>query len=271
MRTFFLTLFVALLLSGCKVEEVEDGTTINQDAVPAANCIGLSENTYGCYGADSVFNGKIIVDGLWSLYTQSNVENVGNETFYDRYKRGYTFRDDGSVFMREQTEDFIYFREWGIDDDGVELTLSDGVTYTYQAVFANDSNCFLVTQEDGTDAKLCSESFVDFDGENGSGYFGANVTFGNLTHYFLNAVGTWTIAPYDSGNTGTTLTVTLQADGTTTDGSEWGVSEDGKVMTIDGISYLAYQFLNDSDSDCIATFELSGGVITSTTWKLCVQ
>lgn len=271
MRTFLLALSVVLLLSGCRTEEVEDGATIDQDAVPAANCVSLSENAYGCYGSDSVFNGKTVVDGVWSLYTQSNVENVGNNTFFDRYKRGYTFRDDGSVFMREQTADFIYFREWGIDDDGVKITLSDGATYTYKAVFANDSDCFQVTQEDGTDAKLCSEVFVDSDGENGSGFFGANVTFGNLTHYYFDAVGTWTISPYDSSNTGATLTVTLQADGTTTDSGEWGVSEDGKVMTIDGVSYLTYQYLDSSGSDCIATFELSGGVITSTTWKLCRQ
>lgn len=264
--------FTLFLIAGCgRVEEVQDGSTIDQPSTPAANCIGLSENTYGCYGADTVFHGLKVVEGVWSVYTQSNVENIGNNIFYDRYQRGYEFRDDGSAFMREQTQGYSYFREWGVNDDGTLLKLSDGKSYTYQAVFANDSNCLEVTREDKSSVKLCHEAYVDYAGENEAGYYGANVTFGNLTHYYIDAVGTWNIAPYDSSNSGDESTVTLDANGTTSNGGEWGVSKDGKVMTIDGVSYLTYQFLSPASDQCIAVFELAGGAITSTTWKLCKQ
>lgn len=261
-----------LLLSGCgKIDEVQDGSTIDQPTPPAANCIGLSENAYGCYGSDSVFHATKIIDGVWSAYTQSNKQNVGNQLFYDRYRNGFEFRKDGSAFMREQTKDYIYFREWGVNDDGTVINLSDGESFTYKAVFANDENCFEVTDADSNTIKLCHESYVDSDTENGSGFFGSKVKFGNLTFYNIDAAGTWKIAPYDSSNTGKEKTVTLDANGTTSSGGEWGVSRDGKVMTIDGVGYLVYQYLKPSSDQCIAVFELGGGVITSTTWKLCKQ
>lgn len=271
-KTIAGTSLILLLLAGCgRVEEVQDGSTIDQPSTPAANCIGLSENAYGCYGSDTVFHGTKVVEGTWSVYTQSNVENVGNDIFYDRYQRGYDFREDGSAFMREQTGDYNYFREWGANDEGTKLTLSDGKSYTYKAVFANDSNCFEVTREDKSTVKLCNESSVEYDGENVAGYYGSKVTFGNLTHYYIDAAGTWKIAPYDSSNGGEESTVTLDTNGTTSGGGMWGVSLDGKVMSIDGISYLVYQYLSPSSDQCIAVFELSGGAITSTTWKFCKQ
>lgn len=272
-RAFILSIAIVGLFAGCgRVDDaVQDGSTIDQPSVPAANCIGLNVNSYGCYGEESVFNGKKIVQGVWSVYTQSNVENIGNVIFYDRYKRGLDFRSDGSVFMREKTDDFQYFLEWGVNDDGTKLTLSDGTTYTYQAVFSNDADCFKVLRSDGLAVKLCTESFVAYDGKNSSGYYGSNVTFGNLTHYYFNAVGSWRIAPYDSTNSASATTVTLDANGSTSTGGEWGVSADGKVMGIDGIRYLVYQFLKSPEDNCIAVFELSGGQITQTTWKLCKQ
>lgn len=260
---------LALLAAGCgRIEEVEDGVTIDQDVPPAANCINLNENSYGCYGSDKVFFGKKIVEGIWSVYTQSNLQNASNETFYDRYQHGYDFRDDGSAFKRQQSETYTYFQEWGVDDEGTTLKVSDGNTYVYESVFANDSDCLQVSQN-GETVKLCHESFVDRTNENDAGYYGDSVTFGNLTNFYISAVGDWSIAPYDDSNTGETVAVTLDSDGTTSGGGQWGVSADGKTMSIDGTSYLVYQYLKENNRGCIAVFELSGGFTTSTTWKLC--
>ncbi len=272
-KVFWIIPAVMIMLAGCgKIEdEVQDGTTIDQPTPPAANCIGLSENAYGCYGSDSVFHAVRVVDGIWSVYTQSNKENIGNQIFYDRYQKSFDFRKDGSAFMREQTKDYIYFREWGVNDEGTVITLSDGQSYTYRAVFANDENCFEAKSAEDTAVKLCHEAFVDSNGTNDAGYYGAGVKFGNLTFYNFEVPGTWKIAPYDSSNPAGETTVTLDANGSTSGGGEWGVSRDGKVITIEGVGYLVYQYLKPSSDRCIAVFELGGGVITSTTWKLCKQ
>lgn len=265
----YMMILLLLMMAGCgRIEEVEDGVTIDQNVPPAANCVNLNENSYGCYGSDKVFFGKRIVEGIWSVYTQSNLQNIGNETFYDRYQHGYDFREDGSAFQRQQSETYIYFREWGVDDAGTNLALSDGNTYVYGSVFANDSNCLQV-QQNGETVKLCQEFFVNQSNENSAGYFGSDVKFGNLTNYNFVATGVWTIGPYDDSNTGGETTVTLNEDGSTSGEGEWGVSADGKVMSIDGTGYLVYQYLKGSQSNCIAVFELSGGIITTTTWKLC--
>lgn len=263
-----------LLLAGCgRIEkDVQDGTTIEPDLPQAANCVGTDENAYGCYGAETVLFGKKIVKGVWSVYEQSNIENVNHNIFYDRYKRGYDFREDGTAFTRtmRETADFSVPYQWGVSDDGKTLNVEDGNSYVYQGIFANDSNCFEVTR-DTTTVKLCNESLVDMTHENEMGYYGADVAFGNLTHYNLKGVGTWKIAPYDSSNGGSETTVTLTEDGNTSNGGHWGVSADGKVMGIDGIRYLVYQYLDPYSDQCIAVFELSDGRITSTTWKLCKQ
>ncbi|HHH72836.1 MAG TPA: hypothetical protein ENL04_03325, partial [Sulfuricurvum sp.] len=161
-KTIAATGLMLIVMAGCgRVEEVQDSSTIDQPSTPAANCIGLSENIYGCYGSDMVFHGTKIIDGVWSVYTQSNVENVGNQLFYDRYQRGFDFREDGSAFMRDKTDGYNYFREWGVNDDGTLLKLSDGKSYTYIAVFSNDSSCIELTSSDKSTVKLCHESFVD--------------------------------------------------------------------------------------------------------------
>lgn len=261
---------VLLVMAGCgRIEEVEDGVTIDQNVPPAANCINLQENSFGCYGSDKVFFGKKLVEGFWSVYTQSNLQNIGNETFYDRYQHGYDFREDGSAFKRQQSETYTYFHEWGVNDGGTELKLSDGNAYVYESVFANDSNC-LQGKQNGETVKLCQEFYVDRSQENAAGYFGDDVRFGNLTNFNFAAVGEWKFTPYNDENSGQEWSVTLGSDGNTSTGGIWGVSADGKVMNVDGKSYLVYQYLK-SPQYCIAVFELSGGFITSTTWRLCKQ
>ncbi|MEJ2501427.1 MAG: hypothetical protein P8Y65_09985, partial [Campylobacterales bacterium] len=63
----------------------------------------------------------------------------------------------------------------------------------------------------------------------------------------------------------------VPADGSTSGGGEWGVSRDGKVMTIDGTSYLVYRYLRPKEDKCIAVYELAGDIITPSVWKLCKQ
>lgn len=265
--------FIVLMIAGCgRIErEVEDGTTIDQNLPPAANCVGTEENAYGCYGAETVLYGKKIVDGVWSVYEQSNVENINNVIFYDRYKRGYDFRENGTVFTREYTSDFSIPFEWGVDADGTTLKISDGKSYVYQSVFASDSNCFEVLRGNLA-TKFCNESLVDMTNENDMGYYGSDVAFGNLTDFNFKGVGIWKLGPYDESNDANETTVTLYEDGNTSNDGQWGVSADGKVMGIDGVRYLVYQYLKPLSDQCIAVFELNEyGYNTSVTWKLCKQ
>jgi len=269
-RTFAFTAVSLLLLSGCgKIDTstTQDNNTIEEPTTPAYNCKNTTPtNSYGCYDSTVLFHGETVTDGIWSIYTQSNTNRTDGVTFYDRYQYGFDFSGDGSASKQQKTDGYVYYREWGINDGGTALTLSEDGTYTYVAVFSGQ-NCFQVTNG-GSTLKMCHESFVDQSQSNAAGYYGTGVAFGNRADYDFTAVGSWSIAGYGD-NTVPAATVVLDANGTTSNAQEWGVSADGKVMEIDGVRYLVYQYLDTPDNNCIATFELAGGVITPTTWKLC--
>ena len=271
-----------VLFAGCgKVDETvtQDNNPIDDPSPPAYNCKGdTPSNNYGCYGNDVTFHDETIADGIWSVYTQSNTNRLDGRVFYDRYQYGFDFSGDGGAFKQQQTDGYTYFREWGVNDAGTAVAVSDEGTYTWTSSFSE--KCFevshnMATTNDIETVKFCHEDFVDQSNENTMGYYGANVKFGNLENYNFTAVGTWTISGY--GDNGASLsTVSLADNGTIASGTggEWGVSRDGKVIGIDGVRYLVYQYLSTSDDHqrgCIAVFELSGGEATSTTWKLCRQ
>lgn len=273
MRSFYtLSLAALVAISGCgRVEEGSDSNTVDEPTVPAYNCQATSPtNSYGdCYGESvSIFNGEKVVEGIWSLYSQSNTNRTDGTVFYDRYQYGYELADDGSGGKQNKSDGYTLYREWGVDDEGTALTLSSDGSFTYQSSFVGQ-DCYAVSNN-GDTLKMCHESYVDLSQSNNAGYFGSGVKFGNLNNYNFDVVGSWSIAGYGDNSAGST-TVTLDVNGTTSNAGEWGVSADGKVMEIDGTRYLAYQYLEPLSSKCIAVFELSGGIVTSLKWQLCKQ
>lgn len=275
LKVWISALLFAGMLAGCgRIDEdaTGDGVTYEEQTNPAYNCYSNTPvNGYGeCYDSGVLFHGETVDEGVWSIYTQSDENRDDGTIFYDRYQYGFVFNGDGSADKQQKTDGYTEYREWGIDDAGSVLTLSDEGAYTYQAVFSNDSGCLQVSNS-GKTIKMCHESFVDQSfGDDSRGYYGANVTFGNRKSYDFVAEGNWTISGYDT-NTAATITVELDVNGSTDTGGEWGVSKDGKVIGIDGTRYLVYQYLDGSKSNCIAVFELSGQVTSSTKWELCKE
>ena len=98
---------------------------------------------------------------------------------------------------------------------------------------------------------MCNESLISDASQNSSGYYGSSLSFGNNDLYGdYTVVGTWTID-------GTSIT--LSEDGSTSTGGEWGLSQDSKVIVIDGISYMVNTY---PDNGCIETYEMSGDYAT---------
>lgn len=263
-----------LLLAGCgKIDDNiqdQDNNTIVENKPSAYNCLSdTPTNSYGCYDTDVLFNGEKVTKGVWSVYTQSNTNRIDGQDFYDRYQYGFDFSGDGSAYKQEQTNGYIFYKIWGVNDTGKEITVSEDGAYAYQETFSGQ-NCFKVTNN-GDTLKLCHESFVDQSFENAAGYYGPDVRFGNLKNYNFAADGNWTISGYGDNNSAAAVAVTLDANGSTSNGGEWGVSADGKVMEIDGVRYLVYQYLEPQAHQCIAVFELYGNTISSMQWKLCKQ
>jgi len=270
-QTLFFACAALLVLAGCgRIDTTIDGSTVDEPTTKAYNCKSDSDtNSYGCYGSDKLFHSEKITEGIWSVYTKSNTSEVDNTPFYDRYQYGYDFLSDGSAEKQEKTDGYILYREWGVNDAGTGITVSEDGAFTYKAVFSGE-DCFEVLNGSET-LKLCHESYVDqTNPPNAMGYYGPNVRFGNRKSFDFEAVGEWRISGYGN-NDADVFSVTLDENGTTSSGGEWGVSKDGKVIGIDGVRYLVYQYLDESSGKCIAAFEMSGYYISAMKWKLCKQ
>lgn len=272
-RTSLLGIVTAAVVIGCgPVEQTSDNSTVVEQTNPAYNCRNdTPTNAYGCYSSSVVFHNETIVEGLWSVYTQSNTNRTDNQVFYDRYLYGFDFAADGSAGKQQQTDGYTNYRQWGVDDGGTAITASDDGTYTYQATFTSDQKCFEVSNN-GDTLKFCHESYENSGASlSATGlYYGSSVRFGNRTDYNFLVPGTWTISGYGD-NSASAETVRLDDNGTVESGGEWGVSGDGKLMEIDGVRYLVYQYLEPKSAQCIAVFELAGGVSTSVKWTLCKE
>ncbi len=260
----FLTLF---LMNGCgltKDQDVNNDDKINEDLQPiATNCADNVENAYGCYGPTKTFGvgALTIINGGWSIYAMSTLPVSTQSRYFDVYKYGYEFLDDGIVYKYDATG--ITVLTWGVSSKGDAITISEEGTYKYVGRF-NDVSCFEVSNELIDESiKMCNEGSVDLSHKNDAGYyFGQDVTFGNYTHGDYIVVGDWQVISDQI-----TETVTLDSNGTTSNGAEWGVRKDGKSIMIDDKSYLVYKY--PRSESCIDTFELSGNIITASQIKLC--
>ena len=268
MKALILIFLTLLLMSGCgltKDDDINNDDNTNETLKPiATNCADNVENAYGCYGPTKTFGvgALTIVNGSWSIYTMSTLPVSTQSRYFDVYKYGYEFLDDGIVYKYDATG--ITILTWGVSSKGDAITISGDGTYTYIGRF-NDVNCFEVSNGQIDESiKMCNESSVDLSHKNDAGYyFGQNVTFGNYTHGNYIAVGDWQVISDQIA------TVTLDSNGTTSNGAQWGVRKDGKSIMIDDKSYLIYKYPNSED--CIETFELSGEIITASQIKLCKQ
>ena len=263
---FFLT---GWLIAGCGLVDTD---TVNDDNIDdnlkpiATNCADNVENAYGCYGDTKTFGvGALkITGGVWSIYSMSTLPVGTQSESYDTYEYGYKFDGDGTAFKRSDTATYSESLKWGVSQSGDQLTVSSDGTYVYEGRFGNDKNCFKVSNKlVGESIKMCSEDSVDTSHKNSAGYYGNGVTFGNYTHGNYEIVGKWEITGTNS------ITVTLDSNGTTSNGGEWGVSEDGKRIGIDGVNYLVHKY--PKSEDCIEVFELIGETITPQIRKMCKQ
>ena len=102
----FLTLF---LMNGCgltKDQDVNNDDKINEDLQPiATNCADNVENAYGCYGPTKTFGvgALTIINGGWSIYAMSTLPVSTQSRYFDVYKYGYEFLDDGIVYKYDAT------------------------------------------------------------------------------------------------------------------------------------------------------------------------
>lgn len=264
LTVFFLTAWV---VTGCGLIETD---AVNDDNVDdtlkpiATNCADNVENAYGCYGDTKTFGvGALkITGGVWSIYSMSTLPVGTQSEYFDTYEYGYRFSGDGTVFKRSDTATYSESLKWGVNQSGDRLTVSRDGTYVYEGRFGNNKNCFKVSNKEvGESIKMCNEDSIDTSHQNSAGYYGDSVAFGNYTHGSYQAVGTWEIAGANP------VVVTLDSNGTTSNGGEWGVSEDGKRIEIDSIKYLVHKY--PKSQECLEVFELVGDIITPQIWKMC--
>ncbi len=246
-KLLLLSLTFLLIFSGCgKIEEETSAGTIEPSTdnyTPNANnqCATDQQNSQGCFANEPFFAENQIDLGYWALYKKSN--NYKN--YYDMYYKSYQFINDGSVKKRFESEG--YFRIdgslWGVNEAADTISTDSGESFKLTGRRYLGIDCYDVTHNSAT-FKMCAESAVDDSNKNSSGYFGSNVKFGNNNFANYTAEGSWTIQSVQVG---------LNSDGTTSNDGEWGVSADGKIITIDTVSYIVNKY---PDNNCIDTYTL---------------
>ncbi len=253
MRTHLILSFLMLtILVGCgALEETEQGVedVVDENYDPNQNntCYSNFQNSAGCFGDDQYFGDNLINTGYWSVYGKSNNYIL----YYDTYRYGYQFDTDGSVRARKTGQEYLYSSTslWGVNNDGTKLTIDPDETFS-SPKRVSGTDCYEVTSSASSQKlKICHEEPIDTTLQNTSGYYGSDLEFGNYDYSDSGSItvdGNWSVG-------GTTLT--LSADGSTSSGGEWGLSHDGKLITINAKTYLVYQY---SGSDCISTFLMIG-------------
>lgn len=261
-----LILIPLLFITGCGVTDVENDTAVDEDYTAREdNCNPDTYiNTLGCFGNTAEFGeNERITEGFWNLYAKRGDESENKIANYDTYLFGYQFTADGLVKRREATINYLYgVKEWGVDEAGNVLAVTLDGTYTISTRFDNNTACYEVKSSYlGETLKLCHESAVDTQNSNAYGYYGENIKFGNYSFGNYTAAASWTVSEYGSSTASIVVLATHQllADGTTNNGGMWGVSEDGKVLTINGVSYLPFKY---PDTNCVVAFEFDGGAET---------
>jgi hypothetical protein len=244
-KIFLLSLTLVLIFSGCGKIEEDDGAgspeySYEDDKPVSSNqCTSYQQNSAGCFGNEPMFRYNRVDIDFWALYKKSD----NNKQYYDRYFKSYKFISDGSVKQRSQST--IAFSAdgtlWGASDDGNAINIDTGEVLKYANNRYGDGDCYDVTYNDAT-YKICAESSQLISLQNASGYYGDDITFGNYSRGDYRCVGQWSIGDNN---------ITLYSEGNTSNGGEWGISEDAKVLTVDNISYIVNKY---PDNNCIDTY-----------------
>ncbi|NWF66671.1 MAG: hypothetical protein HXX81_04290 [Campylobacterales bacterium] len=263
------SLCIGAFLGGCgEVVENEEKIATEKPAATkiTTNNTGNVENSIGYIGEATKFANVYITDGIWSVYLARDEKNQ-----FDTYIMSYRFYNGGSLDRQVQYPGYspLILEQWGVSKDGKLLTISPSTKYTYSGDFRND--CFSITGIDsGESAKLCKEKLIDDKkySKNSFGYYGTGVKYGNYEYGNTEVVGKWNV--YKTSNDGSiektaSNSYTLNSDGTTADGSSWGVSQDGKILFINDKAYFVFKYYND---DCFNSFEYQNSKYTQTV-KIC--
>lgn len=246
-KIFLISITLLSFFSGCgKIEDDEGaGTTETSydNYTPAANnqCSSDQQNSAGCFGNEPYFAENRVDEGFWSLYKKSD----SNKNYYNTYYKSYKFLSDGSVKKRFESEGYyrIDGTLWGVNDDADTINIDNGDSLSLTGRRYSGTDCYDVTHS-GATYKICAEVAISTSLQNSSGYYGDSIYFGNYNFGNYSVEGNWTIAGVE---------IALNSDGSTSNGGEWGVSEDAKVITIDAISYIVNRY---PDNDCIDTYTL---------------
>jgi hypothetical protein len=261
MKQFLILLLLAgMIFTGCeKIDENSDNSTNDSYKPNEANtCNQSEESTLGCYGDDLKFgDNELLTGGVWSVYAKRDA----NVHYYNTYLFGYEFSDQGYVALLNRIQNTVI--EWGINREGSVITMNPEGTITYKSIFGSNNNCYEITHSAYKETlKFCHDAVVDDSHKNELGFYSETIKFGNYTYGDYTAVGTWVVSEY---GTSTTIDIhTLNADGTTVDGGNWGVSENGKILHVNASSYLINKYLNNG---CMVCFDTQTSM--STPLQLC--
>ncbi|MEA2110838.1 MAG: hypothetical protein U9P71_02195 [Campylobacterota bacterium] len=256
-----LLLLSSIMFSGCEqIDETTDSQT-NESFVPneANTCDQSDENTLGCFGDDMRFgDNSLLTEGTWSIYAKRD----DNINYYDTYLYSYEFSNQGYVAFIDKVQESVM--EWGINRDGTKITINPDGVITYKSIFTSDE-CYEISHSAYSETlKMCPDALVDTTNENEFGYYSKSIKFGNYQYGDYTAVGTWTVSNY---GTSTTVDIhTLNSDGSTVDGGNWGINKNGKILLVNSSSYLISKYLSN---DCLLCFDLQGSMLDPL--QLCKQ
>lgn len=251
---------LSMLIVGCgePIEEIqkEDKSKLSSNYTPSANNQQSATNkdstllpgnnstqTLGYIGSDVRFGENRVVDNYWALYLVTDTKDS-----YNTYLYGYKFYPDGSLLKRDASIEYkVYLKNWGVDAKGSILTISPDEKYTIISRFTTDKNCYLVSTTLISSAKLCNEVPINSGyPKNEIGFYGNGVKFGNYIYANVDVVGKWEFNQVNSASQNTQIFI-LNSDGTATSNSfsdtkKWGVSDDGKVLSIGDNKFLVYKY-----------------------------
>ncbi len=254
-QLFLLSTAFLLLFSGCGQIEDDIVTEISQsNYTPPSNnqCSTDNANSQGCFGNEPFFGDNQVDTGYWALYKESN----NYDDYFDMYYKSYQFSSTGAIIVRSEEEgNFKYTSNlWGINSAADTISMDTGESLKLNGV-KYGGDCYQVTYQTGT-YKMCHEDEIVPSSQNSAGYYGEDLKFGNYVQGDYEAVGSWEIEG---------VLISLDSNGSTSSGGEWGLSLDAKLFTIDTVQYLVDKY---PGSSCIDTYIIVNNYKTSPK-KLC--
>ena len=111
-------LLVALLLTGCSLNDTRDTTTTETAEALSVSNIGNNINSLGYYEGNTTF-GHIQVDGESTLYAMDE-----NGTVTNLVPMYFTYQDDNAYLWNGEA--YTMWANYGVEEDGIVLHLFNG-------------------------------------------------------------------------------------------------------------------------------------------------